>query len=409
MSKSGRSDENMRAHPEGEARLRRWRLVLGGGEAEGTGVALRGTDAEIDGALSALYDSPTQEPTRPGRKDQRRGGLGGSAPSVARWLGDIRRLFPSPTVTVMQRDAVERLGIERLLLEPEMLAAVRPDVHLLTTLMALRSVIPARSRELARGVVRQVVEDLLRRIEQPARQSVTGSLDRSARTRRPRPRDVDWNRTILRNLAHYQPSHKTIVPERLVGFGRRRPSMREIILCIDQSASMASSAVYASLYGCVLASIPALRTELVVFDTSVVSLTDRLGADPVDLLLGLQLGGGTDIRKALRYCEQLVRRPQDTVLVLVSDLFEGASHKQALAAAARLVRAGVQLIVLLALDDDGEPAHDREMAAALAAMGVPCFACTPDRFPGLMAAALERRDVAGWAASEGIVTARGEP
>ena len=168
-----------------DSRLRRWRLVLGGKEADGTGVALRDDDAQRDAALSALYDSPTSDPTQPGHNQQRRGGLGGSAPRVVRWLGDIRRLFPASIVTVMQRDALDRLGIERMLLEPEMLAAVRPDVHLVTTLMALRSVVPTRSKEVARRVVRQVVEELLQRIEQPARQAIAGSLDRSARTRRP--------------------------------------------------------------------------------------------------------------------------------------------------------------------------------------------------------------------------------
>ncbi len=387
-------------------RIRRWRLVLGSGNAEGTGVALRGTDAEMDAALSALYDQPIAPPGRPPRKGDRRGGLGASAPRIARWLGDIRRLFPVPVVQVLQRDAFDRLGIERLLLEPEMLEAVRPDVHLVTTLMGLRSVMPNKSKALARTVVRQVVENLLRHLEQPARQAMTGSLDRAARTGRPRPRDIDWNRTILRNLAHYQPDYGTIIPARWVGFGRRRPAMRDLIVCVDQSASMGASLLYASLYACVLASIPAVRTSLVAFDTAVVDLTDQIHDDPVDLLFGLQLGGGTDIVQALSYCESLVRRPEDTILVLVSDLFEGGSRRKAVARAARLARSGVQIIALLALDDDGEPAHDREFASSLAHLGIPCFACTPDQFPRMMAEAIERRDVGDWAAREGIVTAR---
>jgi len=317
-------------------RVRRWRLVLGGGPADGTDVALRGADAEMDAALTALYDSPTIEPNVPRRSRERRGGLGASAPRVARWLGDIRRLFPSSVVRVMQRDALDRLGLERMLVEPELLAAIHPDVHLVATMLALRSVIPARSKEVARSVVRQVVTELLQRIEQPARQAITGSLNRADRTRRPRPSDIDWNRTILRNLKHYQPTYKTVVPERWVGFGRRRPAMRELILCVDQSGSMGASLVYSSLYACVMASIPSVRTELVAFDTAVVNLTEQLQGDPVDLLFGLQLGGGTDILQALRYCESLIQRPEDTIVVLVSDLFEGANQKQTLARAARL-------------------------------------------------------------------------
>ncbi len=387
-------------------RLRRWRLVLGGGKADGTGVALQGTDGEVDAALSALYDSPPRDPKEP-RRTKPSGGLSASAPRVARWLGEIRRLFPSSIVQVLQRDALDRLGIERMLLEPELLDLVHPDVNLTATLLALRSAIPARSKDLVRKVVRKVVQELMQKLDEPMRQAVTGSLQRSERTRRPRPGDIDWNRTILRNLKHYQPLSKTIVPEKWVGFGRRHPALRDIILCVDQSGSMGSSLIYSCLYASVLASIPAVQTRLVVFDTSVVDLTDQLGDDPVDLLLGVQLGGGTDIEQALRYCTGLVTRPEDTVLVLLSDLFEGASRHKALRHVAGLVQRGVQVISLLALDDDGQPSHDQDFARALASIGVPCFACTPDRFPDVMAEALAKRDVAGWASRQGIFVARG--
>jgi Mg-chelatase subunit ChlD len=390
-----------------EERLRRWRLVLGGGKAEGTGVALEGRDGEVDAALSALYDSPPRDPKDTSRRKKTSGGLNASAPRVARWLGEIRRLFPSSTVQVLQRDALDRLGIERMLLEPELLELVHPDVNLAATLLALRSAIPARSKELVRKVVRRVVRELMQRLDEPMRQAVTGSLQRSERTRRPRPGDIDWNRTILRNLRHYQPQSKTIVPEKWVGFGRRHPALRDIILCVDQSGSMGSSLIYSCLYAGVLASIPALRTRLVVFDTAVVDLTDQLREDPVDLLLGVQLGGGTDIEQALRYCAGLVTRPEDTVLVLLSDLFEGASRHKALRHVAGLVQRGVQVISLLALDDEGQPSHDQDFARSLASMGVACFACTPDRFPDLMAEALAKHDVTGWASRQGIFVARG--
>lgn len=378
-----------------DERLRRWRLILGSGDADGTGVALRGADQAVDGALQALYDS------------DRSGGLGSSSPSVARWLGDIRTYFPASVVQVMQRDALERLDMRRMLLEPELLEAVEPDVHLIGSLLALGSVLPAKTRDTARQVVRRVVEDLMRRLTSPTRQAVVGSLNRATRNRRPRHSEIDWHRTIRANLKHYQPAYRTIVPETRIGYGRRRSALRDIILCVDQSGSMASSVVYAGVFGAVLASLPAVQTRMVVFDTAVVDLTDDL-RDPVDLLFGVQLGGGTDINRALGYCQGLVRRPQETILVLISDLYEGGSREEMLKRAAALVGSGVQMIALLALSDGGAPGFDHGVAAALSAMGVPSFACTPDQFPDLMAAAINRQDIGQWAAARGIVAARGE-
>ncbi|MBX0329743.1 VWA domain-containing protein [Oscillochloris sp. ZM17-4] len=376
-----------------EERMRRWRLILGGGAADGTGVRLGGPDSGMDGALQALYDS------------DRSGGLGGSSPNVARWLGDIRGYFPAPVVQVMQQDALDRLGLRRMLLEPELLQAVEPDVRLVGSLLALGGVLPAKTRETARMVVRRVVEALMRRLASQTRQSVMGSLSRATRSRRPRHSEIDWHRTIRANLRHYQPAHRTIIPETRIGYGRRRSSLRDIILCVDQSGSMASSVVYAGVFGAVLASLPAVSTRMVVFDTAVADLTDEM-RDPVDLLFGVQLGGGTDINQALAYCQGLVRRPQETILVLISDLYEGGNGEEMLRRAAALAGSGVQMIALLALSDDGAPACHRQNAAALAALGAPAFACTPDLFPDLMAAAIGRQDIGRWAAAHDIVAAR---
>ncbi|WP_084960467.1 VWA domain-containing protein [Thermoactinospora rubra] len=373
-----------------DERLRRWRLVLGGGEADGTGVGLAGADLRMDGALEALYGDG-------GQGEERRGGLGASAPRVARWLGDIRGYFPATVVQVMQKDAIERLNLTRLLLEPEMLEAVEPDVHLVGTLLSLNNVLPDQARESARAVVRKVVEELERRLKHKTRAAVAGALDRSARTHRPRRvADIDWNRTIRANLKNYLPDHNTVVPERLIGYARRqRAVQREVVLCIDQSGSMAASVVYSGVFGAVLASMRSLKTSLVVFDTAVVDLTDQLH-DPVELLFGTQLGGGTDINRAIAYCQGLITRPTDSIFILISDLYEGGIREEMLRRVASMTQSGVQVIVLLALSDEGAPFYDHDNAAALAAMGVPAFACTPDAFPDLMAAAIERRDINRW-------------
>jgi hypothetical protein len=369
-------------------RVRRWRLVLGGGAAEGTGATLRGDDARIDAALGAVYD--LGERRGRGRGTGRAGGLGRSAPAVARWLGDIRRYFPTPVVQVLQRDAVERLDLKRLLLEPELLDAVEPDVHLVTLLVELNRLLPDETRATARQVVARVLADLERRLTDHTRRAITGALARADRTRRPRPADIDWPHTVRANLRHWIPEHRTVVPERLVGHARRQRSLaRDVIIAIDQSGSMADSVVYASLYGAVLARLPALRTHLVAFDTAVADLTPLL-ADPVDVLFGVQLGGGTDIAGALGYVHRLVTRPRDTVVVVVSDLFEGGDPDALRQGVAELVANGVTVLCLLALSDDGAPVHDHAMAQDLADRGATVLASTPDAFADVLAGALER-------------------
>ncbi|WP_308377507.1 VWA domain-containing protein [Streptomyces sp. ISL-99] len=341
----------------------------------------------MDGALGALYGSGRDAERSSGRS----AGLGASAPSVARWLGDIRTYFPNSVVQVMQRDAIERLGLSALLLEPEMLEAVEADVHLVGTLLSLNKAMPETTRETARAVVRKVVADLEKRLATRTRATLTGALDRSARVSRPRHRDIDWDRTIRANLKNYLPEYRTVVPERLVGYGRASQSVKkDIVLCIDQSGSMAASVVYASVFGAVLASMRSVDTRLVVFDTAVVDLTDQLD-DPVDVLFGTRLGGGTDINRALAYCQSRITRPADTVVVLISDLYEGGIRDEMLKRVAAMKASGVQFVALLALSDEGAPAYDREHAAALAALGAPAFACTPDLFPEVMAAAIEKR------------------
>ena len=305
---------------------------------------------------------------------------------------------------MMQQDALKKLNLRKVLNQPELLAEIEPDINLVATLLSLKKVMNAETRETARQVVRQVVEELQKRLEFPLRQAIAGSLNRSLRTRRPKAKDINWGRTIYANLKHYQPKYKTVVPETLVGYGRKRSALRDVILAIDTSGSMAQSVVYASIYGAVMASIEALATKLVMFDTSVVDLSDEL-ADPVEMLFGIRLGGGTNIGRALTYCQQLVTRPRDTILVLITDLYEGGGAETMLKRTAELVADGVQVIVLLALNDQGAPRFNRQIAQDLVDLGVPSFACTPDLFPDLMAAAINGRDIRQWAAAHDIVTA----
>lgn len=380
-----------------EERLRRWRLMLGKEAEQGMsgGFQFGKADRVMDSTLDALYDT------------DRSAGLGGSSPNVARWLGDIRTYFPSSAVRIMQQDALQRLNLTQMLTEPELLETVDADVHLVATLLSLSKVIPEKTKDTARQVVRKVVDELERKLANPLIQAVRGSLNRATRSYRPRYNEIDWNLTIRANLKNYQPAQHTIIAEKLVGHGHKRSSLRDIVLCVDQSGSMAASLVYSSIFGAVLASIRAISTRMIVFDTAVVDLTDDL-QDPVDLLFGTQLGGGTDINRALAYCQQVITRPAQTILVLITDLYEGGDAQEMLRRAAELTASGTQIICLLALSDKGTPSFDQRNAAALANLGIPSFACTPDLFPDMMAAAIQRQDLGLWAAKNDIVTVRGE-
>lgn len=369
--------------------LEKWRLILGQKADTEQEISLNAAQQGMDKVLEALYDA------------QRQGGLGSSSPNVNRWLGDIRRYFPKPVVQLMQRDALERLGLTQLLLEPELLAIVEPDVHLVGALLSLNKVLPDKTRETARAVVKKVVDDLEKKLSTPLREAVQSALHRNVRNRRPRSNEIDWRRTIYQNLKNYQPELQTIIPEHLVGFGRKGQALRHVILLLDQSGSMAGSVVYAGILGSVLASVRSLRTNVVAFDTAVVDLTEHQH-DPVELLFGTQLGGGTDIAKALGYTESLVRTPQDTIVVLISDLFEGGDRAEMFKKAAALRRSGVMVVALLALSDEGAPAYDHDNAALLGALDIPAFACTPALFADLMAAAIQKQDLTMWAGENGL-------
>jgi len=261
-----------------EERVRKWRLILGKDADKNNDdqVSLSPEMKGMDDVLDALYDS------------ERQAGLGSSSPNVNRWLGDIRKYFPSSVVQLMQKDALERLNLEQMLLEPELLEAVEPDVNLVGTLLSLMKVLPRKTKSTARAVVQKVVEDLEKRLKNPLRQAIQGAINRSVRNRRPKHNEIDWNKTIRANLKTYQTEFNSIIPEVLIGHGKKGQSLKDVILLVDQSGSMANSMVYAGVFGAVMASLRSVKTHMVVFDTSVVDLTEELD-DPVDLLFATQL------------------------------------------------------------------------------------------------------------------------
>ena len=375
--------------------LLRWRLVLGPetaqqpqrganlwGEAESTVDNEPGL-GEMDRALDFLYGPGGQQ-----------GGSGASSPYVASWLGDIRRYFPRDIVAFMEKDAIERKGLKQLLLEPEALQSLQKDVGLVATILAFKHLMPEKTRETARQVVREIVDDLRKRLENQTRQSLLGAMRRDQHSPMRVARNLDLKRTVREGLRNYQPSLKKIVPERVHFFAnQQRFHERRVIILVDQSGSMGESVVYSSIVAAVFASLPALDTRLVFFDTAIADVTDQL-SDPVEMLFGVQLGGGTDISKAVSYGASLVTQPEKTLLLLITDLFEGGVRDKLLAQLATLKEARTNVLCVLALNDKGTASFDPDLARKVAALDIPTFAATPGKLVDAVEKAL-RGDHAG--------------
>ena len=379
-------------------RSSRWRLILGSETQKSFqsmgGGGLSQEELLMDAALGAIYGGPG-EGFGGGPGPSGGAGKGPSSPVISKWLGDLRALFDPETVAVVQNDAIERKGLKQLLLEPELLEGLEPDLNMASTLLMLKDQIPKKSKEAARAYIRRIVDQLNELLEHDVRRAVTAALDRRAHSPLPSASALDFPYTIRRNLKNYNAELKTIVPERVWFFDRSSKVNRwHIILDIDQSGSMGQSILYSSVMACVLASMSAVKTSVVAFDTQIMDLTP-LCADPVDLLFGFQMGGGTDIAKSVAYCQGLVEAPAKTLFFLISDLYEGGNRAALLRRVEELKESGARVVVLLAIADGGKPFYDPETARRIAAMGIPCFACAPERLPELLERCLKGQSLEG--------------
>lgn len=360
--------------PADRAALLRWRLALGPG-AEKTlpsmslerlgGDPSLGDVGELDRVLGFVYGDD-------------RAGAAKTRAYLPEWLGALRTFFRHDVVAMIQKDAATRKGLTELLFEPETLPLLERNVELVATLLAAKHLVPDQARELARGIVREVVDELRKKLESHARAAILGAVRRDQHSPLRSLRNLDWQRTIKKNLKTWDRTRRTLVPERLYFWkNQRRRHEWDVVLLVDQSGSMAESVVYASVIGAIFASLDVVRTRLLFFDTEVVDATPLLG-DPVELLFAAQLGGGTDIARAVAYArEHLVERPDRTLFVLVTDLYEGGDAPALVARMRELVESRAKCLCVLALTDSGRPSYDHELANELAAVGVPCLGCTP--------------------------------
>ncbi|MGN0695959.1 MAG: VWA domain-containing protein [Oscillospiraceae bacterium] len=372
--------------------LKRWRLILGADsqrqmdEMGGT-AALSAEDMLMDSALSQIYGNDSGDGT--GGK----AGHGMSSPRLTKWLGDLRTLFAPMEIKVIQNDAIERCGMKQLLFEPEMLDGLEPDISTASLLLMLKDQIPKKAKDNAREYIRRIVEEIDRRLSDDIKRSVTSALNRREHSPIPSASALDYKLTIRRNLKNYDPERRLLLPEKFYFYEHSSKSAsRTVILDIDQSGSMGESAIYSSVMGCILASVSSLKTYVVAFDTKVTDLTE-LCSDPVELLYGVQLGGGTDIERSVAYCSELVSEPEKTTMFIVTDLYEGGNRNGLIRRIGELKESGVNVIVLLAISDSGKPCYDSQLAERISALEVPCFACPPERLPELLEAALKKRSL----------------
>lgn len=344
----------------------------------------------MDQALAAIYDN-----TQSGGFGGRSAGKGPSMPVVSKWLGDIRSMFDRELVTIIQADAMERCGLKQLLLEPELLEQMEPDLNLASMILTLKDQIPSRSKEQVRAFIRRIVEQINKLLAEDIRRSVTSALNKRRHSPIPSAAALDYRETIRRNLKNYNPQLKRLVPEHFYFYDRTTSSAANrytVILDVDQSGSMGESVIYSSVISCILASMASVKTHIVAFDTNVADLTDKC-SDPVDLLFGFQLGGGTDIEKSVAYCRQFMENPRKTLFFLISDLIEGGNRAGLLGRLREIRDSGVTTVCLLAIADHGKPYYDAQIAGRIAAMGIPCFACNPQKIPNLLERALKGQDL----------------
>ncbi|GAA0486505.1 hypothetical protein Ade02nite_10310 [Paractinoplanes deccanensis] len=359
--------------------LERWRLVLG--EPAAAMGELSAEARQRDAALQWLYGRDEEH----AKRDVRTGGGGASALTTVDWLGDITRLFPKETVERLQRDAVERYEITDVVTDPEVLRTIEPNPALLRAVLQTKHLMNPEVLRLARRIVEAVVRDLVARMATEVRSAFTGT-----RARRPsrwkQARDFDVTRTLRANLGHYRPDERRLYIETPHFFSRTRKQVDQwqVILLVDQSGSMTDSVIHSAVTAACLWGLPGVRTHLVAFDTDVVDLTSDVD-DPVELLMKVQLGGGTDIARAVRYGAGLIEQPRRAIVALISDFYEGGSEQSLVRTVRELVEQGTKVLGLAALDEQANPAYDRSTAQKLADVGAPVGAMTPGQLAQFVA------------------------
>jgi Mg-chelatase subunit ChlD len=370
--------------------LARWRLVLGQ-SAEACQVSCAGDEQceRVEQLLGFLFaaPSPGEEPGSPGtrRPRQRSGGRGGSVLTVPHWVDGVSELFPRAAREVLQRELVHRRGIGELLERPELFERIEPNQELVKTLLTHKDLLNPQTRVLARKIIEQVVEQLKEKLKVQVESAITGALRRDRHSPRRVFRNLDLKTTVRRNLKNFDHERAALLVDRLYFFAaerKRRPW--HVIIAVDQSGSMLDSAIFSAVMASIFAELPEVRTSLFLFDTQIVDLSEQVG-QPVDVLLSIQLGGGTDIAQALAYGQTLVREPGRTIVVLITDFYEGRDERDLVRQTRVMAESGVRMIGLGALGYDARPQYNKSTAQKLRKVGMDILVCTPEKLAECMA------------------------
>jgi Mg-chelatase subunit ChlD len=368
-----------------DERLVRWRLLLGqASESALDGRAgLSAEDLAADAALGWLYERGDDLADR--EVKDRHGGLGGSALTVPAWLTEVHRLFPKETIERLEQDAVERYQIHEVVTNPEVLARIEPNETLLRAVLLTKHLMNPEVLAMARELVAKVVRKLMEKLARGVKQSFHGTRTRT-RSQMKLAKNFDARATIRKNLGTYDPVARRLFIRTPLFVSRTRKHLErwQIVLLVDESGSMLGSVIHAAVTAACLWGIPSTKTHLCIFDTEVVDLTDRV-TDPVEVLMKVQLGGGTDIGKAVGYAQGLVENPRRTIVVLITDFFEGASEHVLVSRIKALCDQGCTVLGLAALDEQANPSFNRDLGRRLAAVGAHVGAMTPGELVGFIA------------------------
>jgi len=364
--------------------LARWRLVLGK-DAENHQITCH-SDAgcqRIEDLVGFLFNEG--EGTKPQNTRGRKGGTGpGHAMNVPDWIEGIAELFPRQAREVMERELVQRRGIGELLDQPQLLEKIEPNVELVKTLLTHKDLLNEKTRVLARKIIKQVVDELKARMQIQVEQAITGAIRRDRHSPRRVFRNLDLKTTLRRNLRHFDSESGKLLVDRLYFFAaERRKRPWHVIVAVDQSGSMLESAVFSAVMASVFAELPSVKTSLYLFDTEIADLTDKVG-EPIDVLLSVQLGGGTLIAKALQYGFQLVREPARTILVLITDFEEGGEDGPLVRQVRAMADSGIRMIGLGALGYDARPSYNKTTAGKCRKAGMDILSCTPEKLAECM-------------------------
>jgi Mg-chelatase subunit ChlD len=367
--------------------LARWRLVLGkSAEDHQISCAGDGDCAQAERLVGFLFGEGSEAPSsRRGKPGDRQGGRGASTLTVPDWVQQVSELFPHQAKEVLQRELIQKKGIREILEQPELLEKVEPNIELVKTILTHRDLLTPQTRVLARKVIDKVVQELREKMKVQVETAITGAIRRDKHSPRRVFRNLDLKTTIRRNLKNYDPEREQLLVNDLYFFAaerKRRPW--HVLVVVDQSGSMLESAIFSAVMASIFAELPAVRTSLVLFDTQIVDLSDQVG-QPVDVLLSVQLGGGTDITMALQYSQTLVREPARTILVLITDFYEGRDERDLVKQVRLLVDSGVRMIGLGALGYDCRPAYNHSTARKLRKEGMDILVCTPEKLAECMA------------------------